>query len=548
MELDCDVAIVGSGAGGLTAALALARRGLSVQVFEQHYLPGGWSHSFTLQGHRFSPGVHYVGNLGERGRLREVYEGLGVGGDLVFLELNRDGYDHVLIGGERRFDIPAGETHYRERLLRRFPNEAKGIHRYFRLMNRLDLGRLGHSGSTLPEPLSIPALLGHGFRPLGHFLKSTIQDPRLRTILAMPAAGDYGLPPSRASAVLHSAVTSHYLEGAWYPRGGGFSIPRALCRGIKRAGGTVRLRTPVQKILVEASRSGNRALGVRLAGGEEVRCGAVVSNADPMVTFAGLVGPDALSPSLLRRLSALTWSVSTLSLFMAVDMDLEAMGFDSGNYWYTERPDLEAFFDMHHADPSPDFDIPGLFVNITTLKDRSKNRSGLHTVEAFAFCQYDRFLPFSGSATGVRSIEYLRLKKELSDRMLKAVGKVIPEVEKHVVFSELGTPLTNQHYVAGHRGAVYGTEKLLSQIGPRGFGPATEIENLLLCGASAKVHGVIGATTSGLAAAAKLLGCHISELLDSHGPQLRTYAADDPAGWPASLRPRVPSATGLHRG
>ncbi len=235
MELDCDVVIVGSGAGGLTAGLALARRGLSVQVYEQHYLPGGWCHSFMLQGHRFSPGVHYVGNLGGQGRLRKIYEGLGVGGELVFLELNRDGYDHILIGGERRFDIPAGETHYRERLLRRFPHEAKGIDKYFRLMNRLDLGRLGHSGGSLPAPLSIPALLGHGFRPLGRFLESSIQDPRLRTILAMPAAGDYGLPPSRAPAVLHSAVTSHYLDGAWYPRGGGFAIPRALCRGIKRA-------------------------------------------------------------------------------------------------------------------------------------------------------------------------------------------------------------------------------------------------------------------------------------------------------------------------
>jgi phytoene dehydrogenase-like protein len=543
MALDCDAVVVGSGAGGLAAALALARRGLSVQVLEQHYLPGGWCHSFMLSGYRFSPGVHYVGNLREQGRLRKIYEGLGIAGELVFLELNPDGYDHILIEGEPRFDIPAGELRYKDRLQQRFPHESKGIDQYFRLMDNLDLGRLGHPGRRLAAPLGMPSLLAHGIRPLARYLEATIADPRLRTILTMPAAGDYGLPPSRAPAILHAAVTSHYLNGAWYPRGGGFTIPRALCRGIKRAGGMVRLRAPVEKILVDSSRSTKRALGVRLTGGEEIRCGAVISNADPMVTFTKLVGPDGLSPGLRKRLSAVRWSVSTLSLFMAVDMDLEGMGFDSGNYWYTRRPDLEHFFDTHPGRAEPRFEIPGLFLNITTLKDKSKRRSREHTIEAFAFCSYDRFRPFADSS-GIRSPEYLAFKQTLTERMMAAVGRVIPDVERHISFRELGTPLTNRYYVAGHEGAIYGTEKILRQIGPMGFGTATEIENLFLCGASTQVHGVMGVTSSGLAAASKVLDCGIPDLLDAGGEQLRTYPAEDTSAWPQDLRPRVPATLG----
>src|SRR5437762_1924081 len=113
---DFDAIVIGSGAGGLTAAVALQQAGLKTLVLEQHYAPGGWCHSFTLEKHRFSPGVHYIGELGPGGRMRAVYEGLGVSGDMEFCELNPGGYDHLRIGAER-FDIPKG----RDELHRRPP-------------------------------------------------------------------------------------------------------------------------------------------------------------------------------------------------------------------------------------------------------------------------------------------------------------------------------------------------------------------------------------------------------------------------------------------
>ena len=78
--------------------MVLAQAGQRVLVLEQHEVPGGWCHSFTLEGYRYSPGVHYIGELGPGESVRAMLEALDVGDDLAFSELNPDGYDHVIIG------------------------------------------------------------------------------------------------------------------------------------------------------------------------------------------------------------------------------------------------------------------------------------------------------------------------------------------------------------------------------------------------------------------------------------------------------------------
>ena len=100
-----DTIIIGSGMGGLGAAICLSRAGQRVLVLEQHDVPGGWCHSFYLNGHRFTPGVHYVGSV-DGGSTSELYEGLGIANDLVFFRMNPKGYEHCWIGDER-VDLPA---------------------------------------------------------------------------------------------------------------------------------------------------------------------------------------------------------------------------------------------------------------------------------------------------------------------------------------------------------------------------------------------------------------------------------------------------------
>jgi phytoene dehydrogenase-like protein len=534
---DYDAIVIGSGSGGLSAATALARAGQKVAIFEQHYLPGGYSQTFHLKGFGFSPGVHYVGGLEPGGHLRQIYEGLGMADDLVFFEINPDGYDHAVVGTER-FDFPKGKEPLADRLKRRFPSDAAGIDTYLNTVCRIS----DEIGSALPAarfldrvllPLRMPTLLRYGLRPLGRFLASITHDPLLRAILSIQS-GDHGLPPSRASTALHAGLVGYYMNGACYPRGGARSIGGAFIKQLKAHAGEIHLRTPVDQILV----ANRRALGVRLADGREVRAAAVISNADPGVTWGKLVAPEHLSARLRRRVARTRYSVSTMSLFCAVDMDLRAAGLDSGNCWYSRTPDIEAVYRFGNQPRLAATDeIPGLFLSVTTLKDPSLRSDGLHTVEAMSLASYDAFRRWEGRHPDETGDGYADLKTAMTVRMFDAIETFVPGFRDRVVFHTLGTPLTNQRYVASTRGGIYGTEKTIANLGPFSYPVRSEIEGLFECGASTLSPGVLGVTTSGLAAAQAVLGCRAEDLLDARGQTLRVYPSESPELWPEALRP-----------
>lgn len=523
---DVDVVVIGSGAGGLAAAVALARTGRSVLVLEQHYLPGGWCHSFSLEGYRFSPGVHYIGELGPDGAGRRLFEGLGLGADLTFYELNPDAFEHLIIGGER-FDIPKGRERYEERLARRFPRERLGIHAYLETLVRLQRELVPFLGASRLRDvgraaLQAPTMLRWGLATGRGLVDHHVKDPLLRAIFSAQA-GDHGLPLSRVSAAVHAGVAAHYLDGGWYPRGGGHALPRAFLRALKRAGGSVRLRSEVSRILLE----GDRAVGVRLADGTEIRAGAVVSNADPAVTFGRLVGREHLPGRLVRKLDRTRWSLSAMSLFFAAEIDAEALGLDSGNLWYYASPHIDGIYEQAYDPRSLDLErLPGFFLTVTTLKDPSKRYGRRHTLEAFSLLTGDAFARWAGTRSGDRPPDYEALKQAVGDRMLRSIDEVVPGLASRVVFRAVGTPLSNVHYIAATNGSLYGTEKTRSQVGPFTYGARTPFRDLYLCGASTLSHGVMGAALSGLVAAKAVSHVSVEELLAKGGPPVVTRSAE----------------------
>jgi len=534
-----DCIIVGSGAGGLSAAICLSRAGQKVLVLEQHDVPGGWCHSFQLKGHRFSPGVHYIGLLEKGQSTSLLYEGLGIANDLVFFRMNTNAYEHCVIGDER-IDMPAGLDNLIDHLSKRFPKEKKSIKSYLEMVANVNAQlQLISKMKSIWDHITIAYRTRHmgkyGLFSLKRVMGWYLKDPLLKTVLSVQC-GDHGLPPYKASFPVHCAVMGHYFDGACYPMGGGAGIVKAMTTTLKKHGCEIRTQQKVKRIIVEK----NVATGVELEDGVIIHAKRVISNADPSTTFLNLVGEENISRKLSKKLAATKYSVTSLILFLTLEMDVKASGMDSGNIWQLSQPDLDAIYSNLTTDNILEGDeFPAVFISCTTLKDPTSFNGRHHNFEVVTFIGYNCFEEFN-SVADYHGEAYSRYKNRIMEKMMNNLEKVLPGAKSNVVQMELGTPKTNQFYINSTDGNVYGTEKNIMQVGPFSFGNKSEIENLYLCGASTLSHGVGGATNSGVATAATILGCRPEDLLLlDENQNIRIYDSENPATWPDWVNQKI---------
>ena len=537
-----DVIIIGSGAGGLSAAICLAREGKKVLVLEQHDVPGGWCHSFYLNGFRFTPGVHYIGLLDKGESTSKLYEGLGIANDLVFFRMNPNAYEHCLIG-DNHFDYPANFDTLVERLSEKFPKEKKNIVKY---LNRVrDVSR---QIQLLPYvtgfwqhftiPFRTKDMGKYALFSLKRVINWHLKDPLLKKILNIQF-GDHGLSPAKASFPLHCAVMDHYFQGGFYPMGGGGAIIKAMTNKIKSFGGEVKTSSSVARILLEGDLK-KKAVGVELINGEKLFAEIIVSNADPDITYRRLIGTDNLSKKLIRKLDRTKYSCTSLMLFLTVDMDVKSAGLDSGNIWMMADGDMDEIYnEMLHPNVESDEAFPGMFISCTTLKDPISFDGKHHTIEAITYIDYEVFKAFENEDFE-RSQGYLDFKELMTRKMLNTIEKAIPGIKEHIVHLDMGTPITNEYYINSTAGSVYGTEKSLKHIGPFAFKAKSEIENLYLCGASIASHGIAGASYSGVQTAGEILGKKQTDLIQMDPDQdIRIFSAEDPSDYPEWMLKKI---------
>jgi all-trans-retinol 13,14-reductase len=500
-----DAIVIGSGIGGLTAASLLARHmHKRVLVLERHYTAGGFTHVFYRPGFEWDVGLHYIGEVSDpKTPLRRIFDHL-TDGELAWADIG-DVYDTVVMG-PTRFDYVRGRENLEAAFTCAFPHEARGIKRYFALVDSAVWRRnLFFAERAVPSPVS--ALLGSlmrqpalklARRTTASVVNELVQDATLRGLLTAQW-GDYGLPPSLSSFFIHAIVTGHYFSGAAFPVGGASRIAQTIIPSIEREGGAVVTRAEVSSILIERG----RAVGVRLFDGSEIRAKDVISDAGAALTFGKLLPPEArpFAPS-LDGINGIPASIAHVSLYMGFNKTSQELGLPKQNLWILSAPDHDATVAQNMKPGGP---IKGAFISFASARDPDfARRHPGHAVGEVVTLVPPAYFADEHSDYGRRSEAYAAKKRELASQLEALVVSELPQLRGAIAHAELSTPLSTTHFCAHPNGEIYGLAHTPARFEAKWLRPRTPIPGLYLTGSDAASAGVSGAMTGGVLAASLL--------------------------------------------
>ncbi len=483
-----DLVVVGSGLGGLSSALLLAKEGFKVAVLEQHSRPGGCLHRFFRKRVPFETGFHYLGGVGQDGTLARYWRYLGIHHRLDYQPLDPDGFD-VLRFPEHTFSVPNGWDRLVPRLLETFPGERAAILRYAEVCQ--DICRSSPAYSFQPPKMELG---DYSDVALGPFVDSLTSNRRLKAVLCAQGML-YGTPPAETPLEVHALVIDSMLQGASGIRGGGDALAKVMVEEIRAHGGMVRTRTKVTSLQME----NGRVTAAVTEKGEVLRGRCFISNAHPKLTLS-LLPPGAVRPAYANRVESLREGIACI-----------------GGYFTTEDRSVLRHHNIYDL-PSEDIDgmyrtglygegrhgRKGLFLSFPC--DRDAEAAGPRVVLALGLMDYEDVERFAGSSTGKRGEEYGAFKEAQGQELQQHVERLLPELAGKLKQVEVSTPLTQRDYTGAPRGAIYGVSHAMDQWGKYALQPRTRIENLYLTGQNVLLPGVVGVTVSAFVTCGFLIG------------------------------------------
>ncbi|XP_052574964.1 all-trans-retinol 13,14-reductase [Peromyscus californicus insignis] len=536
-----DAVVIGSGIGGLASAAILAKAGKRVLVLEQHSKAGGCCHTFRENGLEFDTGIHYIGNMqeGNIGRfiLDQITEGqldwapMASPFDIMILE----GPD-----GRKEFPMYSGRKEYIQGLKEKFPQEEAVIDKYMELVKVVSRG-VFHAILLKFLPLTLTQLLNKlglltRFSPfcrastqsLAEVLQQLGASPELQAVLSY-IFPTYGVTPSHTTFSLHAMLVDHYLQGAYYPRGGSSEIAFHIIPVIQRAGGAVLTHATVQCVLLD---SDGRACGVSVKKGHElvnIHCPIVISSAGLFNTYQHLL-PESVRclPDVKKQLAMVRPGMSMFSVFVCLRGTKEELKLPCTNYYVYFDTDMDKAMKHYVSMPkekAPEH-IPLIFIAFPSSKDptwedRFPDRSTMTMLIPMAF---EWFEEWQEEPKGKRSADYETLKSAFLEASMSVVMKLFPHLEGKVESVTGGSPLTNQYYLAAPRGATYGADHDLARLHPRAMASLraqTPIPNLYLTGQDIFTCGLMGALQGALLCSSAILKRNLYSDLQALGSKVR---------------------------
>ncbi len=436
------IAIIGSGPGGLAAAMLLAKAGAEVTVYEARDVLGGRS-STTVGASksgtfRFDTGPTFF--LYPR-VLADIFTACGRRLEDEVELIRLDPQYHLIFEAGGEIQATGDMPRMAAEIARFSARDAAALPRYM-LDNRRKLAAfrpvLENAFNSMRDLLRLDMLRGLALlrphRNVDTDLMSYFKDERVR--LAFSFQSKYlGMSPFRCPSLFTILAFLEYEYGVFHPRGGTGAVIAAMARVARALGATVKQNEPVTGMLFE----GKRVVGVRTAAGE-ARYDAVVINADFANTMTKLV-PDAMRRRWSdRKIKAKKFSCSTFMMYLGIEGSIPDLSHHTvylANDYRRNIAEIEA--GMAPAEPS--FYVQNACVTDPALAP--PGHSTLYVLVPVGHRQGD----------GVDWVAEQARYRAMILRRLERIG--IHDIEGRIRYEKIVTPQDWEHDLHVYRGATF---------------------------------------------------------------------------------------------
>lgn len=484
-----DIAIIGSGLGGLACGHILSSEGYRVLILEREAQPGGCLQSYRRDGLDFDTGFHYIGGLGKGEALYQPFRMLGLT-DLPWVRLDDDCFDRVHIAGQH-FDFAQGYQRFAQKMAEHFPGEREGLQALVGLFQHNSL----HQLDALNPALSTASLIQspHCAMDLSTPAWQWLHDHFHNELLINVLSGNttrYELRKDTLPLYTMAHINSSYIASSWRLRGNGNMIVKALTDAIRAKGGEIRCNAEVRELVEQ----GGKIVKAVCANGNCYEATTFISDIHPALTYQ-LIGESIhVKKSMRMRVSLLanTYGMLTASLVIKP----HALPYVNHNEYVYARPNLWEHYEQDHP-------VSGVMASYRVPEDGAQY---VRQIDLLTPVDWPECSPWAGTKAGHRGQDYEQWKQQKADECISLAETAIPGLRSAVERQYVTSPLTYRDYTHTPNGSAFGLRKdcgnpLLTFLSPR-----CRIPNLLLTGQSLMVHGIEGVTMTALMTCAELIG------------------------------------------
>lgn len=488
------VIVIGSGFGGLTAAIRLQAKGFDVEIVEKRDKPGGRAYVYEQDGFVFDGGPTIIT---APWLIHDLFELCGKKTDDYVKIVPIDPFYNVRFQDGTVFRYNGKREEVIEQIRSFNPADVKGYEEFY--SKTADIFRAGFN--LIDQPFThltdmlkvLPDLIRlRSDRSVAAFVNSHIKDPRLRQVFSFHPLLVGGNPFQTTS--IYALI--HKLEqewGVWFAMGGTGALVKGLVNLFKDIGGTIRYSSEVDRVIVDDADGTPRAKGVTLKSGESLAADVVVCNADVAQAYMSLVPKKYRRRNTDEKIKKMRYSMSLFVMYFGTDRQYPNMAHHEILMGPRYKDLVEDIFTKKHL--ADDF---SLYLHRPTATDPSLAPAGCDSWYVLSP------VPHLESGTDwetMRTVYRDRIVKELEQRYM-------PDLSKHIVSEHIIDPVHFRDTLNSYLGSAFSVEPILFQSAWwRPHNKSEDVEGLYFVGAGTHPGaGLPGVMSSGTIASRMIAG------------------------------------------